>query len=430
MATARDVTLARLASAAYSDAAAPLPPGFAPLPASALGFAPGSGVSFADGVYRFGNAAALVATGPLNGVQSVVLAFRGSDDREDSINSLRNINADFPDFGPLLAALDNYVAGTGISNVAVTGHSLGGAMTQLYMAQRPNGATQYVAATFGSPGALLGDATDARITDFVIAGDPAVYLGENRAEAGAQLRGNPLLAGGAAFTAADTFPGLTAADALGSLPFLTRDYENRGITVVLPSIDGSANLLSRFEDVLRADPANHRVELYAFEVASLAAGATGREPEVLFDAGFYLRQNPDVAAAGVDPQTHFDTIGWREGRNPEAAFNTVFYRSSNPDVAAANVNPFAHYVTTGWREGRDPNWFFDSSFYLAANRDVAAAGIDPLLHYQLSGWLEGRDPGPGFSTTGYLSRNPDVLAAGLNPLEHYIEQGISEGRIW
>lgn len=430
MATARDVTLARLASAAYADTGVPLPPSFTPLPTTALALAPGGGASFADGIYRNQNAAALVATGPLNGVQTVVLAFRGSDDREDSINSLRDINADYPDFAPLVSALDSYVAGAGLRDVAVTGHSLGGAMTQLYMSQHSDGATQYLAATFGSPGALLGEGTDARITDYVIASDPAVYLGENRAEAGAELRGNPLLAGGAAFAAADVFPGLTVADALASLPSLTQDYENRGITVLLPGLDGSVDQVSDFRELLQADPANHRIELYAFEVASLAAGATGRAPEVLFDAGFYLRRNADVGAAGVDPQNHYDTTGWREGRDPDAGFDTTFYLASNPDVLAAGINPIAHYVGTGWREGRDPNPFFDASFYLAANPDVAAAGIEPLLHYELSGWLERRDPGPAFSTAGYLAGNPDVLAAGINPLEHYLEQGISEGRVW
>ncbi|WP_207540763.1 alpha/beta hydrolase family protein [Sabulicella rubraurantiaca] len=430
MTTARDVTLARLASAAYSDTGPPLPAGFTPLPANALAFTPGSGASFAEGIYHNRNAAALVATGPLNGVPTVVLAFRGSDDREDSINSLRDINADYPDFAPLISALDSYVAVTGIRNVAVTGHSLGGAMTQLYMSQHPNGATQYLAVTFGSPGALLDEANDPRIVDYVIASDPAVYLGEHRADTGAELRANPVLAGGAAFIAADTFPGLTVTDALASLPSLTRDYENRGITVLLPGLDGTVDPVSDFGELLRADPANHRVDLYTLRVAMEAAGTTGRNPAPLFDRDFYLARNPDVAAAGVDAQTHYEQFGWREGRDPDASFKTSFYLASNPDVAAAGVNPLEHYSTYGWREGRDPNPYFDPAFYLVSNPDVAAAGIDPLLHYEMWGWIEGRDPGPSFDTTRYLAANPDVLAAGIDPLGHYLQFGIEEGRIF
>ena len=39
-----------------------------------------------------------------------------------------------------------------------------------------------------------------------------------------------------------------------------------------------------------------------------------------FDAQYYLLHNPDVAAAGVDPLLHYNTVGWHEGRNPNALF--------------------------------------------------------------------------------------------------------------
>ena len=31
-----------------------------------------------------------------------------------------------------------------------------------------------------------------------------------------------------------------------------------------------------------------------------------------FDVSYYLLANPDVAAAGVDPLGHFQTVGWQE----------------------------------------------------------------------------------------------------------------------
>ena len=49
----------------------------------------------------------------------------------------------------------------------------------------------------------------------------------------------------------------------------------------------------------------------------------GRAQE-LFDSGYYLRTNPDVAAAGIDPRQHFDQTGWRENRNPSPAFDTGY----------------------------------------------------------------------------------------------------------
>jgi hypothetical protein len=78
--------------------------------------------------------------------------------------------------------------------------------------------------------------------------------------------------------------------------------------------------------------------------------AVGRE----FDADFYLRANPDVAEAGLDPLEHFLSSGWQEGRDPNSAFSVSDYLEANPDIAAARVNPFVHYVVSGRTEGRAP----------------------------------------------------------------------------
>jgi len=133
---------------------------------------------------------------------------------------------------------------------------------------------------------------------------------------------------------------------------------------------------------------------YSVSVAAAPSVATitvpGRAPELAFDAGLYLAKNPDVAAAGMDPQAHYDAFGWKEGRNPDA--------------------------------------LFDTGYYLAHNPDVAQAGIDPLLHFETMGWKEGRDPGPGFSLASYLQHNPDVALAGIDPLDHYLLYGSAEHR--
>jgi hypothetical protein len=197
-----------------------------------------------------------------------------------------------------------------------------------------------------------------------------------------------------------------------------------------------------------------------------------------FNATYYLNQNPDVRASGVDPLTHYEQIGWTEGRDPSDEFSTGTYLLANPDVAAAHVDPllhyinsgqnegriaflatphgvgpqnplvdnnyyfsqyadiraagvdpFAHYDATGWKELRNPDALFDTAYYLQQNPDVAAAGIDPLLHYEGPGWKEGRSPSPSFSTSKYLAANPDVAAAGINPLVHYETVGMNEGRV-
>lgn len=72
----------------------------------------------------------------------------------------------------------------------------------------------------------------------------------------------------------------------------------------------------------------------------------------LFDPGFYLRTNPDVAAAGLDPWWHYLESGWREGRDPAEQFSTSGYLELHPDIAAEGLNPLAHYLRRGRREGR------------------------------------------------------------------------------
>ena len=74
-----------------------------------------------------------------------------------------------------------------------------------------------------------------------------------------------------------------------------------------------------------------------------------------FDAGWYLARYPDVAAAGLDPLTHFLRFGIAEGRDPGPLFDTKWYLANNPDVAAAGIIPLVHYFEFGVAEGRDPN---------------------------------------------------------------------------
>ena len=114
--------------------------------------------------------------------------------------------------------------------------------------------------------------------------------------------------------------------------------------------------------------------------------------------------------------------------NSAPGFDPDFYKAQNPDVAAAGVDPLNHFRTVGWREGRDPNPYFDTKGYLATYGDVAAAGVNPLDHYNANGWREGRDPSAWFDTSSYLDANPDVRAAGVNPLQHFLANGQFEGR--
>jgi hypothetical protein len=185
----------------------------------------------------------------------------------------------------------------------------------------------------------------------------------------------------------------------------------------------------------------------ASKLPSQATEEDLRDVEALFDAEFYLEQNPDVGRDGVDPFTHFIAFGWREGRNPSREFDTNFYLAANQDVRLAALNPLTHYARYGRLEGRlamppqgppaaaseAPDYeaaaaLFDAAYYLSANPDVGENGGDPLTHFMSFGWREGRNPSADFDTSFYLSNNPDVRLADVNPLVHYARHGRDEGR--
>lgn len=100
----------------------------------------------------------------------------------------------------------------------------------------------------------------------------------------------------------------------------------------------------------------------------------------LFDGEFYLRTNPDVAAARMDPLRHYMKHGAREQRQPHPLFDPVHYRASCPQAREAE-NPLAHFLeqSSGWA---NPHPLFDCEAYLNAH---PGAGTNPLVHYAANG---------------------------------------------
>jgi glycosyltransferase involved in cell wall biosynthesis len=72
----------------------------------------------------------------------------------------------------------------------------------------------------------------------------------------------------------------------------------------------------------------------------------------IFDNEYYLKNNPDVATAGIDPYAHYSQSGEQEGRKPNALFSPDFYKKLNADVRAANISPFEHFCNHGIHEDR------------------------------------------------------------------------------
>lgn len=313
--TPSDVTLARFAVTAYDDAPI-LPPGFAAAP---LALDPGL---YQDGLYRFDNGAALAATGLLDGQQTLVLAFRGTDDAADSVANLTGVNAEYADFASLVAAADAYVATGAVEQVVATGHSLGGSYAQLHLATHPDpadGSLAYRGQTFGSPGAELEPATDPRIENVVIADDPAVVLGTHRGEVGGVLRADRDLAEAAAGQAGDLFPGLTAEQALAALPAIDANYVNRGTIALLPGEDASLDPASP-RGLLEADPSRHEPDLYLAATEAAAAGTmpvrlVPTAPTTAEEAWYRAVYAGDYDNAAADALAEAVLEGWADARD-------------------------------------------------------------------------------------------------------------------
>lgn len=63
----------------------------------------------------------------------------------------------------------------------------------------------------------------------------------------------------------------------------------------------------------------------------------------LFDAAWYRKRYPDVAAAGTDALEHYCRQGWRRGRDPSPHFSTTLYIVEHPEAAQAG-NPLVYFA--------------------------------------------------------------------------------------
>jgi len=101
----------------------------------------------------------------------------------------------------------------------------------------------------------------------------------------------------------------------------------------------------------------------------------------LFDAAYYLEQNPDVAGAGWEPILHYVLHGTSEGRNPHPMFDTTYYLEQVPGLAASGSNPLLHFITRGMKEGLRPHPAYRADDLLGdrARRSTRSAPETALL---------------------------------------------------
>ncbi|SFV15617.1 hypothetical protein SAMN02799643_06360, partial [Methylobacterium sp. UNCCL125] len=189
----------------------------------------------------------------------------------------------------------------------------------------------------------------------------------------------------------------------------------------------------------------------------------GRDPRPDFDSAAYLADRPYLARAGINPFLHALTrrraraggeagvAGGAAGAplpKPDTAqaerlarrlVDGAFYLANNPDLAAAGVDPVDHYMASGWREGREPAPQFDTLAY-CLTRGLTFATQNPLVHYVRNGGPARPDPdaalalrmetlAPYFDAAHYRQRLPGPQAEALAGasdaalLRHYVAEG-------
>ncbi|WP_250479408.1 MULTISPECIES: glycosyltransferase 61 family protein [unclassified Caballeronia] len=142
--------------------------------------------------------------------------------------------------------------------------------------------------------------------------------------------------------------------------------------------------------------------------------------DILFDADWYLEENPDVKAAGLSPLGHYLRFGAKELRSPSVLFDARYYIEQKPAAASLNITPLEDFLAVGGFEGCNPNPHFDSAWYLDEYEDARLSGLNPLLHYLTDGERRGYWACPHFNPSQYIAEHPDVLGSGVRPLAHFL----------
>ncbi len=101
--------------------------------------------------------------------------------------------------------------------------------------------------------------------------------------------------------------------------------------------------LTQYPDVRQAgvDPYTHY----------MSSGWTqNRWPSRFFNPVWY--KSTYGVAANINPLTHYNNGGWQSGESPSPEFSGPLYLQANADVAAAGMDPYSHYLRYGYSEGR------------------------------------------------------------------------------
>ena len=158
-----------------------------------------------------------------------------------------------------------------------------------------------------------------------------------------------------------------------------------------------------------------------------------REPleavPVLFDPGFYAAGAAVEFGSPGEAYAHYLAHGRGLGIDPHPLFDVSWYVRQNPEVRRANIDPLIHFIERGAADGADPNPYFDTRYYLSQRPELEERGENALMHYIRTSPLgKAPEPNPLFQDTFYLRTYPDVRQAAGTPLEHFLRFGCDERR--
>nr|WP_116370137.1 glycosyltransferase family 61 protein [Cupriavidus taiwanensis] len=147
----------------------------------------------------------------------------------------------------------------------------------------------------------------------------------------------------------------------------------------------------------------------------------GPSVDSLFDAAWYLSENPDVAASKMDPLFHYIKYGRFESRSPSVLFDARFYIAQKPEIAERRLDPLCDYLGNGGFKNLDPNRYFSSEWYLEQYEDARISGICPLLHYISIGECKGYWPSENFQPESYRLLHSEQDWSQESPLAHFLK---------
>ena len=234
----------------------------------------------------------------------------------------------------------------------------------------------------------------------------------------------------------DLVPGRLANVGLSSAGFA--GVENLAITSGswIENVVGSA-----YDDVLTGNSLNNRIQ--GGDGNDIIDGGAGRDTAVYPTIGngyLIARKGGNWTVSDKGGERGFDTFAGVEviefagkpfelvnlpregipalGKQNGFLFDAVFYLLDNPELVPSQTLATAlqHYFSSGAAQGKQPNSWFDPTYYENRWPDLKAGNFSDdilFMHYNLYGVWEGRSAGPKFDRfdgNRYLADNPDVAA--------------------